>query len=102
LAKGLFSKIIPLREHPMKGGRPNLKSMYEFTWMFKPKVMIWNEIMIHFGHPKLIANNQKPYLDDEWHALKHKHKLDKMFFPILDSKLNDDFFLKKLKLNPSD
>jgi hypothetical protein len=40
--------------------------------------------------------------------LKDKHKLDKMFFSILDSELNDDFFLnddfllKKLRLNPSD
>jgi hypothetical protein len=57
--------------------------------------------MIKFGHPKPTANNQKPYLDDEWYALKDKHKLDKMF-SILDSELNDDFYLKKLRLNPSD
>jgi hypothetical protein len=56
--------------------------------------------MIHFGHPKPIANNQKPYSDDEWHALSDKHKLDKKF-SILDSKYND-VYLKKLKLNPSD
>jgi hypothetical protein len=40
-------------------------------------------------------------LDDEWHVLKNKHKLEKMLFSILDSELNDDFYLKKLKLNPS-
>jgi hypothetical protein len=55
--------------------------------------------MIKFGHPKPTANNQKPYLDDEWYALKDKHKLDKMF-SILDSELNDDFYLKKLRFNP--
>jgi hypothetical protein len=33
--------------------------------------------------------------------LKDKHKLEKMLFSILDSKLNDDFYLKKLRLNPS-
>jgi hypothetical protein len=27
--------------------------------------------------------------------------LDKMLFSILDLKLNDDFYLKKLRLNPS-
>jgi hypothetical protein len=32
---------------------------------------------------------------------KNKHKLDKMF-SILDSELNDDFYLKKPRLNPSD
>jgi hypothetical protein len=30
------------------------------------------------------------------------HKLDKVFFSILDSKLNDEFYNKKMKLNPSD
>jgi hypothetical protein len=34
--------------------------------------------------------------------LKDEHKLDKMLFSILDSKLNDDFYLKKLRFNPSD
>jgi hypothetical protein len=57
LAKGLLSKTITLRERLVKGRRPNLKSMYEFTRMLKWKAMIRNEIMIHFGHPKLIANN---------------------------------------------
>jgi hypothetical protein len=52
--------------------------------------MIWNKIMIHFGHPKPIINNKKP-----------KDKLNKMLFSILDSELNDDFYFKKLKLNPS-
>jgi hypothetical protein len=63
--------------------------------------MIWNEIMIHFGHPKPIANNQKPYSNDKWYVLKDKHKVDNMLFSIMDSKLNDDFYLKKLRLNLS-
>jgi len=58
--------------------------------------------MIHFGHPKPIVNNQKPYLDDKWHTLKDKHKFDKMLFSILDLELNDDFYFKKLRLNPLD
>jgi hypothetical protein len=41
--------------------------------------MIQNEIMIRFGHPKPTTNNQKPYLDDKWHALKDKHKLEILF-----------------------
>ncbi len=61
--------------------------------------MILNEIMIHFGHLKLIANNQKPYLDDKWHTLKEKHNLGKMLLYILDSKLNDKFYSKKMRLN---
>ncbi len=100
LARGFFSKAITLKERPMKGRRLNLKFMYEFTRVFKWKIVIQNEIMIHFGHPKPSANNQKPYSDDEWHTLKDKHKLDKMF-SILDSELNDDFYSKKLRLNPS-
>jgi hypothetical protein len=62
--------------------------------------MIHNKITIHFGHPKPIANNQNRYSDDEWHVLKDKHKFDKMF-SILDLEHNDDFYLKKLRLNPS-
>jgi hypothetical protein len=58
--------------------------------------------MIHFEHAKPTTNNQKPYSDDEWHALKDKHMLDKMLFSILDLELNDDFYLKKLKFNPLD
>ncbi len=38
-----------------------------------------------------MADNQKPYLDDEWHMLKEKHNFNKMFF-ILDSELNDEFY----------
>ncbi len=102
LARGFLSKAITFRECPTKGGRPNLKSMYEFTRLLKWKALIRNEIMIHFGHPKPTANNQKPYSNDEWHMLKDKHKLDKMLFSILDSELNDDFYSKKLRLNPSD
>jgi hypothetical protein len=94
-------KMIPLMEHPTKGRTLKLKSMYEFTRLLKRKVVISNEIMIHFGHPKPTTNNQKPYLDDEWHMLKEKHNLDKTLFSILDSKLNDEFYLKKLRLNPS-
>jgi hypothetical protein len=75
--------------------------MYEFRRLLKRKAMNWNEIMSHFGHPKPITNNKKPYLDEKWHALKDKHKLDKMLFSILDSELNDDFYFKKLKFNPS-
>jgi hypothetical protein len=57
--------------------------------------------MIHFGHPKPTTNNRNQYLNDEWQALKDKHKLDNMFFSILDSELNDDFYLKKMRLNLS-
>ncbi len=93
LARGLLSKTITLKEHPTKGGRPNFKSMYKFTRMLKWKTMIRNEILTHLGHPKLTTNNQKPYSNDKWHALKDKHKLDNMLFSILDSELNDDFYL---------
>jgi hypothetical protein len=34
--------------------------------------------------------------------LKDKHKLGKMLFSILDLEFNDDFYSKKLRLNPSD
>jgi hypothetical protein len=79
----------------VKGRRPDFKSMYTFTRFLKWKAVIWNEIMIHFGHPKPTTNNQKPYSDNEWHTLKDKYKLHKMLFSILDLKLNDDFFSKK-------
>jgi hypothetical protein len=65
LARGFLSKAITLQKHPTKGGRPNLKSMYEFTRLLKWKAMFRNEIMIHFGHPKPTGNNQKPYSDDK-------------------------------------
>jgi hypothetical protein len=74
--------------------------MYGFTRLLKWKVVIKNKIMINFGHLKPTANNQKPYLDENWHTLKDKHKLEKILFSILDSKLNDDFYSKKLKFNP--
>jgi hypothetical protein len=51
--------------------------------------------MIHFNFPKPIANNQKPYFDDAWIEKKLKHKLDKMFFSILDFEINDEFYTKK-------
>jgi hypothetical protein len=35
LAKGFLSKIIKLKKHLMKGGRPKLKSMYKFTRLHK-------------------------------------------------------------------
>jgi hypothetical protein len=35
LAKGLCSKIITFKERIVKGGRLNLKSMYEFTRLLK-------------------------------------------------------------------
>jgi hypothetical protein len=55
--------------------------------------------MIHFGHSKLTTNSQKPYSDDKWHTLKEKHNLDMMLLSILDSKLNDEFYSKKMRLN---
>jgi hypothetical protein len=58
------------------------------TRVFKWKVVICNEIMIHFGFLKLTANIQKPYRDDEWREVKSKHNLNKMIFSILDVKLN--------------
>jgi len=79
LAKGFLSKIIAVKEHATKRGRPNLKSMYGFTRLLKRKAMIENKIMIYFGHPKPIANNQKPYSHNKWHTLKDKHKLDAIF-----------------------
>jgi hypothetical protein len=41
-------------------------------------------------------------LDDKWQMLKEKHNLNNMLFSILDSKLNDKFYSKKLKLKPLD
>jgi hypothetical protein len=35
LVRGLFMKMITLKEHPTKGGRPKLKSMYKFTRLLK-------------------------------------------------------------------
>jgi len=99
LARRFISKAITLRKCPTKGGRPNLKSMYEFTRLLKWKVVIWNEIMIHFGHPKPTANNEKPYSDDEWHMLKDKYKLDKILFSILDSE-QWWFLLKIVEVQP--
>jgi hypothetical protein len=58
--------------------------------------------MIHFGFPKLIANNQKPYSNEAWREKKLKYKLDKMFFSILDFELNEWFYTKKMRLNLSD
>jgi hypothetical protein len=43
---------------PTKGGGwPHLKSMYECTKKLKRKVVIQNEIMIHFDFPKPTINN---------------------------------------------
>jgi hypothetical protein len=46
-----------MHERPKGGGRLDLKSMYDVFKTFKIKAIIWNEIMIHFGFPKLTANN---------------------------------------------
>jgi hypothetical protein len=75
--------------------------MYKITRVLKWKVVIHNEIMIHFVFPKLIANNQEPYKDDEWKEVKTKHNLDKMIFSILNMKFNQDFYNKEMRLNPS-
>ncbi len=37
---------------------------------------------------------------NEWDTLKEKHNLDRMLFSILDAKLNDKFYSKKMKLHP--
>jgi len=62
--------------------------MYEFMNQLKRKVVIQNEIMIHFNFPK-------PYSDEAWKEKKLKHKLVKILFSILDSRLNKEFILKK-------
>jgi hypothetical protein len=41
-------------------------------------------------------------MDDEWHMLNDKHKMDKMLISILNCKLNDDFYLEKMRLKPLD
>jgi hypothetical protein len=46
LARGLFVKIISLRENTRKGRRSKLKSMYKFRRLLKQKAMIRIEIMI--------------------------------------------------------
>ncbi len=103
LAQGFFTKTITIYDRPMKGrGQPDLKSMYKFTKQLKRKAIIRNEIMIHFGFPKLTANNQKPYSNETWKEKKLKKKLDKMFFLILDFELNEEFYTKKMRLNPFD
>jgi hypothetical protein len=102
LAKGLFDHTITLPEHPVKGGRrPNLKSIYKFKKVLKQKVVIHNEIMIHFRLSKLMVNNQKPYKDGECKEMKTKHNLNKMFFSIINTEFNQDFYNKKMRLNPS-
>jgi hypothetical protein len=80
LVKGLFEKMITLKECTQKGGKPELKYMYKFTRFLKQDAMIQIEKMIHFGHPKPTTNNQKLYLDVEWHTLKEKHNFEKMLF----------------------
>jgi len=74
--------------------------MYKCTKQLKRKVVIRNEIMIHFGFPKPTTNIQKPYFDDVWTKKKLKHKFDKILFSILDYELNDEFYTKKMRLNP--
>ncbi len=90
LARSFFSKTIIICDCPSKGGRqPHLKLMHKFTMLLKKKVIIWNEIMIHYGFLKLTVNNQKPLVDEAWSEKKGKHKLDKMLLSILDSELNE-------------
>lgn len=48
-----------------------------------------------------MVKNQKPYSNEDWHKKKVQQKLNKIFFSILDSKLNDKFYSKKIRLNPS-
>lgn len=103
LARGLLDHTVMLRECLAKGGgRPDLKLMYEVTRVFKQKAVIRNEVMIHFGFPKLTVNNHKPYKDDKWKEMKNKHNLDKMIFSILDVEFNYYFYNKKMRLNLSD
>jgi hypothetical protein len=45
-------------------------------------MVIHNEIMIHFGFSKLMANNQKPYKDGKCKELKAKHNLNKKKIPL--------------------
>jgi hypothetical protein len=76
--------------------------MYECTKKLNKKVVIQNEITIHFGFPKPTINNLKPFSNEVWTKKKLKHKLDKMLFSILDFELNEEFYTKKMRLNPSD
>jgi hypothetical protein len=95
LAQGFIAKTITIHDRLTKGGRqPNLKSMYEFMNQLKRKVVIRDEIMIHFSFPKPITNNQKPYSDEVCREKKLRHKLDKMLFSILDFELNKEFIPK--------
>jgi hypothetical protein len=43
-----------------------------------------------------------PYKDEEWHVLLVKHRIDKMFFSIMDVELFENVYSKKMKLNPFD
>lgn len=103
LARGLFDHTIMLWECLAKGGgRPNLKLMYKITRVLKQKMMIRNEIMLHFIFSKLTSNNQKPCKDDKWKEVKTKHSLTKMFFSILGLEFNKASTIKKMRLNPLD
>jgi len=64
-------------------------------------MVIQNEITIHFDFPKQTTNNQKSYFDEAWTEKKLKYKFDKMLFSILDSKFNEKFYIKKIRLTPS-
>jgi hypothetical protein len=66
----------------------------------KRNAIIQNEIMIHFSFSKPTTNNQKPYYDEVWREKKLKHKLDKIFFSILDFEPNEGFYTRKMRLNP--
>jgi hypothetical protein len=99
LVQGLFTKIITIHDQPLKGGGW-LDLKYECTKKLKRKAIIQNESMIHFNFPKSTTNHQKPYSNDVWTEKKLKHKFDKNFFSILDSKFNDKFYTKKWDWTP--
>lgn len=89
----MLGKTIIICDHLAKGGgRLDLKSMHEFTKLLKRKVVISNEIIIHFKFPKPIDNNRKPYFDEAWNENRVKHKLNKMF-SILDLELNEKLYI---------
>jgi hypothetical protein len=96
IVRGLPTKLIIICDHPTKrGGRPNLKLMRKFTKLLKKKVIIQNEIIwfiLNFQNQLQIIRNHKFWWRNE---KKGKHKLDKMFFSILDFEFNEKFDTKK-------
>ncbi len=51
--------------------------------------------------PQPIAQNPQPYIEVEWKIVKTLHGYNKMLFLLLERKLIDDFFKRKIKMNPS-